>query len=59
MDIWPVMSVSRYVLVLFPASSSWSRSVAAGRWLHRARCALRLQILATLFYQYVHFRFIA
>jgi hypothetical protein len=59
MDTWPLMSVSRYVLVMFPGFWILAQLGGRWRWVHRAVCALGLLLLGLLFYQYVHFRFVA
>ena len=59
MDTWPLMSVSRYVLVLFPAFLVLGKLGERRPWLQQALCGLGLLLSATLFYQYVHFRFVA
>ncbi|MHB8620870.1 MAG: mannosyltransferase family protein [Chloroflexota bacterium] len=58
MNTWPLMSVSRYVLVLFPGFLMLGL-LGRRTWLHQAICTLGLLMLAVLFYQYVHFRFVA
>jgi hypothetical protein len=58
-DAWPLMSVSRYVLVLFPGFLMLAQIGGRWRWLHQAICALGLLMMSVLFYQYVHFRFVA
>ena len=58
-DAWPLMSVSRYVLVLFPAFIVLAQLGGRWRWLHQAIRVLGLLVMATLFYEYVHFRFVA
>ena len=53
------MSVSRYVLVLFPGFLVLGQLAGRWRWLNQAICGVGLLLLSLLFYQYVHFRFVA
>ena len=58
MDTWPLMSVSRYVLVLFPGFLMLGL-LGRHRWVHQTIYTVGLLMGALLFYQYVHFRFVA
>ncbi|HEX6512973.1 MAG TPA: mannosyltransferase family protein [Chloroflexota bacterium] len=58
-DAWPLMSVSRYVLVLFPGFLVLAQLSRGRRWLQQGIAGLGLLLMAVLFYHYIHFRFVA
>ncbi len=52
------MSVSRYVLVLFPGFLMLGL-LGRRRWVHQTIYTVGTMTLALLMYQYVHFQFVA
>jgi hypothetical protein len=59
MEMSPLMSVSRYMLVVFPCLVVLASFVERRNWLHQSLCATGLVLATMLFAHHTHFRFVA